>query len=372
MSISSFAVSLALACGAPLAPDTPGAAGTAIFENDYLVSVFSGRVSPYDGRPSETVWERLDLRNDTMEYITTIPGALQANIETDAKTETAISAQDGVIVQIDSGKTTPIAPNDHDAATTVFGATLGEGVQWLVLAQQPATDKIALYRENDRGSFEKIASTSAPCKASMLTLVKEASGRLVGVCGDLALVFQGGALHTVRLPMATALRLDDQGRAVFTGLTKASEGSTIERLRLSGTLEVSVEASVTLDGVQAAYALPVDDNAMIAVAMDGRVQFATRNGTTWSAGPGATLASDRPFLSARGAPLRVLSGAYTLELATLTNDAVSTRALGAIGEMPATHRRRGCAQANAGNALAVVLATLALALRAKRRRSSKT
>lgn len=344
---------LAFACGAPIQQD-PGSKGTAIYESNDQIATFTTR-------HNRITWERITAGDANRRYVMTISGPLQANIETDVKTDTAISAQNDRIVELDDGRVTPIS-EDPFAATTIFGATVDGDLMWQVLAYHERSQTLALFSETLRGSFTTTATAKATCSASMLTLVRETTGRYVGVCGDVAVVYADGKLKTASLPVAAALRLDDRGTAVFTGV----QNGEISRLRVATDLSVTVEASVALPE-PAMYALPVDDQTMIAVGANS-ARFAIRAHGAWTAGPHLTFAEEQPFLSARGAPLRVLTGSYDLQLATMKDGTFQQQSLGIIGTEPTDAPRRGCASTSSPFAwLSSVAIACALLLRRARR-----
>jgi uncharacterized protein (TIGR03382 family) len=345
--------SLAWACGGPI-PSAPGYPGTALFESQAQISVFTANSLGYS-------WDRLQGSGSSWAstHVADVSGTLTGTIETDARVTRAIASQNGAVVEISSTGVSPIS-SAPEATTTVFGAALDTNQNWQVLTYSPATQTLALFSETTPGSFNEVDTTPAACgQTQMLDAVVEQDGTFVGLCGGQAVQVVDGKLQLQSLLVPVmGLARSTGGVAVFYGLY----GSNLARLSRSGSswgVDSTITTSTTPQAVIAA-----NENSVLVQSEQGFSSFSLVDGT-WQ--PSPILPSSTPVTSAFGPPAEVLGGQYELTLYTASAGTWQQTDLGPIGVEPKYTESSGFGCQSAAGSIAWPLFALALvALRRQR------
>ncbi len=282
---------------------------------------------------------------------------------------TAIAGELGQVVRIGANGANEISPQP-EAQTTTFGAALSTELKWQVLTYVPSTGTAALFSEGGDGTFTRVSTLSADCgSATMLDLVVEPEGNLVGLCGGAALELRDGALTRVELPVpAMSLSHGSDGHAVAYGL--AANGADLSVMTHDSTGWSVGSTIATRAAPQLVF--PIDETSVLVKQPAGFTAYTLSNGT-WQAS--APLDASTLVSSATGSPAQVLSGDYELTLHATdgtANGAWTATDLGALGIAPVQPSGPqegagfGCSIVGTGVPLAL-LAALSLA-RLKRRR----
>jgi hypothetical protein len=294
-------------CGGPF-PADDGRGGTALFEGPDQVSAFS-----VAGDGNGLSWDRLHAPTWSATHVANIPGGLDGNIETSALVDTAISSQDGGLVEVSASGVVRIS-SASGAATSVFGAAVDADQHWQVLAFAKGSNELTLFAESAPGQFAAVASTSANCgNAAMLDLVIEPDGTRVGICGGSAVVVYGGALELITLPVAAiALGHASTGLALFYGLT-ANNSAIVQMSHAQGSLTFTTTATIT-PNTPPAWFIATSETSVVAAddsAGTSATEYTFANGS-WSASP--VVFFDESLISAVGSPARLLVGQYKLRV----------------------------------------------------------
>lgn len=353
--------STAWACGAPVI-EAPGRAGTAFWEGPNQLSVF---VATDDGYS----WDRLKGPDWTRTHVLDVTGTLSGNVETNARVDRAIAGEDGKVVELSSaGTTTVFASSDQ---STVFGAALGPDDFWRVLAYDPSAKSLTLMTESAPDTFSETATLSADCgQASMLDSQVEPDGTFIGLCGGRGLELSNGSLEWMSLPQSVfALGRASDGSAVFYGRVDGS--GDLVRITQEGT-DWAVSATVPMEiGETAQWIIPVSDTSILVADGSGSfIDHALENGTWKSSQP---LSYAGNVTSAVGAPAKVLSGQYELELYTPDASGPGGWSMTDLGKMgvPPTYAPSsglGC-RASGGDMMLALLALIAMTVLGRARRN---
>ncbi len=298
-------ISAAWPCGAPI-PAGNGRGGAALFEGPDQISTFNVT----DGGLS---WDRLRAPSWNSTHVANIAGSLSGNVETNALVDTAISSQDGGIVEISASGVVPISSTTA-SATSVFGAAVDANQHWQVLAFAKASSELTLFGETAPGAFAKVASVTANCgNAEMLDLVIEPDGTRVGICGGSAVVVNGSALELHSLPVAAiSLGRASSGLAIFYGLT-TNNAAIVQMGHMQGSLAFTTTATITPTTPPSWFIATSETSVVAADESDGAsaTEYTFANGS-WTASPEVFF--DESLISAAGSPAKLLVGQFKLRL----------------------------------------------------------
>ena len=321
--------SAAWACGGPPPPPTAGRAGTTVAEASGSLSVFTGTATGYS-------WDRVLLPGTTRNHLADITGDLSGSVETDLRATTAIAGHGGRVVELSQLAATGFNDlgDDPGIQTTVFGAAFDASSKWQLMTYLPTSQTITLFSVSADGAATNLATLHADCGGvTMLDVVVESDGSLLGLCGPVAVELHDGALVTVQLPVtALAMTGGSNGRAVAYGV--GANGSDLVVMTHDATAGWSTSSTIA-SATAPQVVFPKDETSVVVKQPAGYIAY-NFSGGAWSAS--APLDGTLPVTSAiGGSPARVLSGQFELTLNSTDgspNGGWTSTDLGAIGTPP--------------------------------------
>jgi hypothetical protein len=334
------------------------------------VAEASGQVSVFSGTSTGYSWDRMPLTGGARTHVADVTGTLTGSVETDARVSTAVSVQNGAVVEIAASGVTPIS-SDTAASTSVFGAALDSKLGWQVLTYSASSQTLAFFSETSPGTFAKVSTLSADCGTpTMLDAVEEPGDNFVSVCAGKAVQLVAGQLVLIALPTsAMDVGPASDGDSVFFGI--GIDGHSVVRMTRSG--PTWIEDS-TISSVYAPSTMMVVSESSVVFTTPSGFEAQTLVNGTWQSS--AALGASTPVTSATGAPAQLLAGQYELTLYTPGATAWTTTDLGSMGVAPhpeanyetsGTGLSVGC-QSGVGESGWALLSLLALALSRRRAR----